>query len=80
MNGCEVSEPMSSILDQIMMALEQPHINILGVYGSSNERKRNVVKKITRRIQRDKLFDEVVMASVMKKPDLQLHEKGYAFV
>ncbi|RDX93363.1 putative disease resistance protein, partial [Mucuna pruriens] len=70
-NGYEVSESMTSILSHIMMALGQPHIIILGVYGSSDARKDNVVEKITRRVERDKLFDVVVMARVMNKPDLR---------
>ncbi|KAG5030994.1 hypothetical protein JHK82_014609 [Glycine max] len=36
-----------------------------------NARKGNVVEKITRRVQRDQLFDLVVMSSVRKKPDLR---------
>nr|KYP36342.1 Disease resistance protein At4g27190 family [Cajanus cajan] len=62
---------MISISNQIMTALTQPNIVILGVYGLSITRKRNVVEKITRRVQRDGVFDMVVMASVMKRPDLK---------
>lgn len=54
-----------------MMALSQPNIIILWMHGSSNARKGNVVEKITRRVQRDQLFDLVVMSSVRKKPDLR---------
>lgn len=62
---------MTSVLNEIMMALSQPNIIILWMHGSSNARKGNVVEKITRRVQRDQLFDLVVMSSVRKKPDLR---------
>ncbi|TKY49929.1 disease resistance protein [Spatholobus suberectus] len=59
---------MSTILDEIMTALRQPDIMILGVYGStSNARKDEVVKRITRRVERDGVFDVIVMATVMEK-------------
>ncbi|KAG5118841.1 hypothetical protein JHK82_033261 [Glycine max] len=49
-----------------MTAVTQPNNIILGVYGSSNVRKDNVVEQITRKVERD-MFDVIVMASVMKK-------------
>ncbi|KAG5025224.1 hypothetical protein JHK86_021138 [Glycine max] len=76
------------ILNEIMRALEQPHIGIVGIYGSSNANRKNAVDKVTKRVERDGLFNVVVKTSVKKKPDskriqgelgnllgLQLHEK-----
>ncbi|KAL2343260.1 hypothetical protein Fmac_004545 [Flemingia macrophylla] len=40
---------------------------MVGVYGSSNIRRCNVLKLITRRVERDGLFDVVVMTSVLRK-------------
>uniref|UniRef100_K7L654 NB-ARC domain-containing protein n=2 Tax=Glycine max TaxID=3847 RepID=K7L654_SOYBN len=81
-------ESTSIILKEIMTALTQPNIGLLGLYGSSNANKENVVEKVTRRVERDGLFNVVVKTCVMKKPDLkriqgelgnalglQLHEK-----
>ncbi|KAJ1426167.1 P-loop containing nucleoside triphosphate hydrolase [Sesbania bispinosa] len=70
-NGFEVSESITSTLNGIMMALTDTDIIVLGVYGSNDVRKGKVVEKITRRVKRDNLFDVVVMASVMKKPDFK---------
>ncbi|RZC01893.1 hypothetical protein D0Y65_017187 [Glycine soja] len=59
------------ILNEIMTALELPDIGILGIHGSINANRENVVEKVTRRIERDELFNVVVETSVTKKPDLK---------
>ncbi|KRH48221.1 hypothetical protein GLYMA_07G075700v4 [Glycine max] len=46
-------------------------IGILGIHGSINANRENVVEKVTRRIERDELFNVVVETSVTKKPDLK---------
>ncbi|TKY49933.1 Disease resistance protein RFL1 [Spatholobus suberectus] len=66
-NGRLVCESMSTILDEIMTALTQPNIMILGLYGStSNERKHVLVEQITRRVERDGVFDVLMMATVVE--------------
>nr|KYP36339.1 Disease resistance protein RFL1 [Cajanus cajan] len=73
-NGREASEPTTTIVNEVITALTQPNVIILGMYGSSDARMIKVVDNITRRVQRngvDKLFDVVVMARVKKKPYLR---------
>ncbi|KHN48022.1 Putative disease resistance protein, partial [Glycine soja] len=64
-------ESTTIILNDIMTALRQPNIGILGMYGSSNANTENAVEKVTRRVERDGLFNVVVKTCVMKKSDLK---------
>ncbi|XP_029125571.1 probable disease resistance protein At5g63020 [Cajanus cajan] len=63
-NGREASEPTTTIVNEVITALTQPNVIILGMYGSSDARMIKVVDNITRRVQRNGVFDVVVMATV----------------
>ncbi|RZB96470.1 disease resistance protein SUMM2-like [Glycine soja] len=65
------TESTTIILEEIMKALTQPNIGIVGMYGSSNANRKNAVDKVTKRVERDGLFNVVVQTSVTKKPDLK---------
>ncbi|KAL2343261.1 hypothetical protein Fmac_004546 [Flemingia macrophylla] len=66
-NGRQAYEPTTKIVNEITTALTQPNINIVGVYGSGDATKHIVMQQITRRVQRDGVFDVILMASIMKK-------------
>lgn len=63
-NGREASEPTTTVVNEVITALTQPNVIIIGMYGSSDARVIKVVDNIKRKVQRDGVFDEVVMASV----------------
>ncbi|KAI4353334.1 hypothetical protein L6164_002293 [Bauhinia variegata] len=65
----ESFESRHSVMKQIMRALANPKLKNIGVYGLGGVGKTTPMKEIHTKAKDDKLFDEVVMASVTKSPD-----------
>ncbi|XP_044465003.1 disease resistance protein At4g27190-like isoform X2 [Mangifera indica] len=51
--------------------LEDPNINIVGVYGMGGIGKTVLVKQLAARAERDKLFDVVIFAEVTSRPNIK---------
>lgn len=67
-NGRQNSESMNSNLKEIIKALTtQPHMSIVGLYGSSDARKREMLEQIKRRVERDGGVAVNVKANALKK-------------
>ncbi|TYG47948.1 hypothetical protein ES288_D11G383600v1 [Gossypium darwinii] len=59
------------MFNNIMEAVKDPNLNIIGVYGMPGVGKTTLVKEVVRQVKEDKLFDSVVMAVVTHIPDVQ---------
>ncbi|KAK2640637.1 hypothetical protein Ddye_028432 [Dipteronia dyeriana] len=67
----EAFESRMPTLNDILNALSNPNINMIGVYGIGGVGKTTLVKEAARQAQRCKLFDEVVFALVSQNPDVK---------
>ncbi|XVF56477.1 hypothetical protein PTKIN_Ptkin06aG0124200 [Pterospermum kingtungense] len=67
----EVFDSRKQVFDDIMEALTDASITVLGVYGMGGVVKTTLAKEIARQVKDDKLFDSVVMAAVTQTPDIQ---------
>ncbi|XWS58810.1 hypothetical protein CRYUN_Cryun08bG0065600 [Craigia yunnanensis] len=67
----EAFDSRKQVFDEIMEALKDASINMLGVYGMGGVGKTTLVKEVARQVKEDKLFDSVVMAAVTQTPDIQ---------
>ncbi|KAE8656146.1 hypothetical protein F3Y22_tig00117007pilonHSYRG00054 [Hibiscus syriacus] len=52
------------LLADIIEAVKDPKVNIIGVYGMAGIGKTTLVKEVVRQVKENKLFDSVVMAAV----------------
>ncbi|XP_041014592.1 probable disease resistance protein At4g27220 isoform X2 [Juglans microcarpa x Juglans regia] len=60
-----------SVAKGIMEALEDANINKIGVWGMAGVGKSTLMREIARKVNEEKLFDEVAMAIVSESPDLR---------
>ena len=60
-----------STLNQIMEALRNGDDNMIGVWGMGGVGKTTLVEQVAKHAKEQKLFDEVVMASVFQNSDLR---------
>ncbi|XP_044474977.1 probable disease resistance protein At4g27220 [Mangifera indica] len=60
-----------SNFQEIMDALKDSTVNMIGVHGMGGVGKTTLVKKVAWKAKEDKLFDEVVIAEVTQTPDLK---------
>ncbi|XP_044474978.1 disease resistance protein At4g27190-like [Mangifera indica] len=60
-----------SNFQEIMDALKDSTVNMIGVHGMGGVGKTTLVKKVSWKAKEDKLFDEVVIAEVTQTPDLK---------
>ncbi|KAB2059887.1 hypothetical protein ES319_A11G338500v1 [Gossypium barbadense] len=59
------------VFNDIMEAVKDPNLNIIGVYGMPGVGKTTLVEEVIRQVKADKLFDSVVMAAVTQTPDVR---------
>ncbi|XP_077231342.1 disease resistance protein At4g27190-like [Tasmannia lanceolata] len=60
-----------SAMEEIMKALLDENISMVGVYGMGGIGKTTLVKQLGKRVKRDKLFHEVVMVTVSRNLELE---------
>ncbi|KAF7840378.1 putative disease resistance protein [Senna tora] len=60
-----------TILNSIMEALADPNTHIIGVYGSNYEIQEGLLPKVSKRVDRDNMFDVVLTVTVKKKPKVK---------
>ncbi|XP_058007428.1 uncharacterized protein LOC110661427 isoform X2 [Hevea brasiliensis] len=58
-------------LKQVMDALRDPNLNMIGVYGMGGVGKTTLAKEVHRQAIEEKLFDVVVMVAVNQTPELR---------
>lgn len=59
------------ISEDIMEALKNPSISMIGVYGAAGMGKTTLVKEVARKFQEEKVFDPVIIATVGKDPNIE---------
>ncbi|XP_043693173.1 disease resistance protein At4g27190-like [Telopea speciosissima] len=59
-----------SAMDQIMKALKDEDINMVGVYGMAGVGKTTLMKEVAKILKKDGLFDQVMMVTVSQDPVL----------
>ncbi|XVF42806.1 hypothetical protein PTKIN_Ptkin01aG0394600 [Pterospermum kingtungense] len=67
----EAFDSRKQVFNEILEALTNPRINIIGVYGMAGVGKTTLVKEVARQVKEDKSFDSVVIAAVTQNPDIQ---------
>ncbi|KAJ6301154.1 hypothetical protein OIU77_015462 [Salix suchowensis] len=64
------SESSKEAFEQIMKALKDDNINMIGLYGMGGVGKTTLVKEVGRRAKETQLFDEVLLATVSQNPNV----------
>ncbi|KAH9687015.1 Disease resistance protein [Citrus sinensis] len=59
------------VFQDVVEALKDDKLNIIGVYGMGGVGKTTLVKQVAKKVMEDKLIDKVVMAEVTQNPDPQ---------
>ncbi|KAI9112300.1 hypothetical protein K1719_016823 [Acacia pycnantha] len=67
----EKLESRKKMKEDIVLALRDPHISRVGVYGLGGVGKSTLVKEVAKKVEDDKLFDKVVMANISQVVDLE---------
>ncbi|XP_044484329.1 probable disease resistance protein At4g27220 [Mangifera indica] len=65
----ETFDSRKQAFQEIMEALQDVNINMIGVYGMGGVGKTTLVKKVAWEAKKNKLFDEVVIAEATQTPD-----------
>ncbi|KAI5605761.1 hypothetical protein BDE02_01G373300 [Populus trichocarpa] len=64
------SESSKEAFKQIMKALKDDNVNMIGLYGMGGVGKTTLVKEVGRRAEELQLFDKVLMATVSQNPNV----------
>ncbi|KAB5529266.1 hypothetical protein DKX38_019347 [Salix brachista] len=67
----EAFESRRQVVDEILEALKDNDVNLVGVYGMPGVGKTTIVKKVAGQVKANRIFDVVVLAVVSKTPDLR---------
>uniref|UniRef100_A0A6N2LUR3 AAA+ ATPase domain-containing protein n=1 Tax=Salix viminalis TaxID=40686 RepID=A0A6N2LUR3_SALVM len=67
----EAFESRRHVLDEILEALKDNDVNLVGVCGMPGVGKTTIVKKVAAQVKANRIFDVVVLAVVSKTPDLR---------
>ncbi|KAK2368451.1 putative disease resistance protein [Trifolium repens] len=68
--GYEALHSRTLMLNEIMLALKDPNIFIIGVYGMGGVGKTTLVKELAWQAENDESFSAVVMATITGSPDV----------
>ncbi|KAI9127125.1 hypothetical protein K1719_001684 [Acacia pycnantha] len=77
-NAFDALEWRKPILGNVMEAIVDHNTHLIGVYGSDDAIKDDLLEKVYRRVQRDKMFGMVLRASLTKYPDLRKIQENIA--
>ncbi|XP_039059191.1 disease resistance protein At4g27190-like isoform X2 [Hibiscus syriacus] len=67
----EAFESRNHAFDEIMIALEDDRVSIIGVYGMGGVGKTTLVKEVAGKANERQLFSEVVLLTIKQTPDMQ---------
>ncbi|KAJ7954283.1 Disease resistance protein [Quillaja saponaria] len=74
----EIYKSRESTLNQVVEALADPNVNMVGVYGLGGVGKSTLVNQVNKKILEDQLFSVVVPATVKQNPVLENIQKKIA--
>ncbi|XP_054780621.1 probable disease resistance protein At4g27220 [Prosopis cineraria] len=74
----EKLESRKKMKEDIVLALKDPNLSQVGVYGLGGVGKTTLVKEIAKQVKDENLFDEVVMAHISQTPDLEKIQREIA--
>ncbi|OMO99067.1 Disease resistance protein, partial [Corchorus olitorius] len=66
----EVFESRQKLFNDILKALEDATISMIGVHGMGGVGKSTLLEEVVRKVKKAKLFDQVVMVTVTENPDI----------
>ncbi|KAL3750233.1 hypothetical protein ACJRO7_011254 [Eucalyptus globulus] len=67
----DVLESRASITEDVMKAISDDKICVVGVFGPGGVGKSKLLEDVEKRVKKEKLFDVVAMANVSRNPDLK---------
>ncbi|KAJ4717205.1 Disease resistance protein [Melia azedarach] len=67
------------VFQDVVEALKDPKVNMIGVYGMGGIGKTTLVKEAAKKVMEEKLFGKVVMAEVTLNPDLRTIQDKIAY-
>ncbi|KAI9112275.1 hypothetical protein K1719_016798 [Acacia pycnantha] len=76
--GSEKLESRKKMKDDIVLALRDPNISRVGVYGLGGVGKSTLVKEVAKQVEDDKVFDKVVIANISHVADLERIQREIA--
>ncbi|XP_058072688.1 probable disease resistance protein At4g27220 [Magnolia sinica] len=59
-------------MNQVMDALKDDSINMIGVYGMGGVGKTTLMKQVARKVKSEELFQEVIMMTLTQKPEVKM--------
>ncbi|EOY20362.1 NB-ARC domain-containing disease resistance protein [Theobroma cacao] len=77
-NGFETFKSREKVFNDIMEAMKDAAISMIGVYGMGGVGKTSLVNEVARQVQEVKLFDSVVTITVAQTPDIQKIQENIA--
>ncbi|XP_044477794.1 uncharacterized protein LOC123205056 isoform X2 [Mangifera indica] len=75
----EEFESRSSILNDVLKALDDPEVGIIGVYGMGGIGKTTLVKEVGQQAKKNQILNEVVFVEVSDKPDTKKIQDELAY-
>ncbi|KAJ4717197.1 Disease resistance protein [Melia azedarach] len=77
--GYQQFDSRMKVFQDVMEALKDSKVNMIGVYGMGGVGKTTLVKEVAKEVMEEKLFDKVVMAEVTLNPDLRTIQDKIAY-
>ncbi|CAL5422971.1 unnamed protein product [Camellia sinensis] len=71
-------ESRISTMREVMEALKDDNIHMIGICGMGGIGKTTMVKDVAQKVKTGNLFDEVVMTAVSQQPDLKKIQRNLA--
>ncbi|ESR45850.1 hypothetical protein CICLE_v10003155mg [Citrus x clementina] len=75
----EAFDSRMKVFQDVMEAVKDDKVNIIGVYGMGGVGKTTLVKQVANQVMEDKLFDKFVMAEITQTPDHHKIQDKLAF-
>ncbi|KDO38732.1 hypothetical protein CISIN_1g042728mg, partial [Citrus sinensis] len=75
----EAFDSRMKVFQDVMEALRDDKLNIIGVHGMGGVGKTTIVKQVAKQVMEENLFDKVVMAEVTQTPDHHKIQNKLAF-
>ncbi|XP_039165389.1 putative disease resistance protein At5g05400 [Eucalyptus grandis] len=75
----DVLESRASITEDVLKAITDDKICVVGVHGPGGVGKSKLLEDIEKRVKKEKLFDVVAMANVSRNPDLKTIQEEIAY-